>query len=188
MASKAAEDAVRDYLTTLKDPGSLRDDERIGQLEKEHAEASDPIARVMLQQQLLEAKNPDMQSHEEGFVTHAKAWADAHGVSEAAFLAEGVSAAVLRRAGFSVRGADRRSRGGRRRSRQTGRSRVSADQVRAGLPSGTFTTRDVQEATGASPAVVRRVLREEVEAGRVVDEGPDPNHQGPGRAARRYRR
>jgi hypothetical protein len=98
-----------------------------------------------------------------------------------------VPAAVLRRAGFSVRGADGRGRG-RGRSRQTRRTRVSAEQVREALPKGTFSTKDVQEAIGASPAVVRRVLREEVEAGRVSNEGADPDHQGPGRAPTRYRR
>lgn len=189
MASTAAEDAVRNYLTSLKDPDSLRDDERIAEIETQLGAATDAIERVMLQQQLRDAQRPATDHYEEAFVTHAKAWADAHAISVAAFLAEGVPTTVLRRAGFSVSGAGG-GRGGDHRGRKpaTGRSRVSADQVRAALPTGTFTTKDVQDATGASPAVVRRVIQEEVEAGNVVAAGTDPAHQGPGRAPRVYKR
>lgn len=188
MASTAAEEAVRNYLLVLKDPGSLRDEERVAELEQQLGSTTDAVERVMLQQQLREAQRPETAHYEDAFVTHAKAWADAHGISVAAFLAEGVSAAVLRRAGFSVSGAraGRRSyRGGRK---TTGRSRVSADHVRTALPTGAFTAKDVQEATGASPAVVRRVIQEETAAGNVVAGGPDPDHQGPGRAPVIYKR
>lgn len=188
MASAAAEDAVRNYLLVLKDPSSLRDEERVSELERQLGSTTDPVERVMLQQQLREAQRPETHHYEEAFVTHGKAWADAHGISVAAFLAEGVPTAVLRRAGFSVTGA----RGGRRSDRggrkATGRSRVSAEQVRAALPTGSFTAKDVQEATGASPAVVRRVIQEETEGGNVVAAGPDPDHQGPGRAPVVYKR
>lgn len=188
MVSTAAENAVRNYLTVLKDPGSLRDDERAAEIEKQLATASDPIERVMLQQQLRDAQRPSTDQYEEEFVTHAKAWADAHGISVAAFLAEEVPSTVLRRAGFSVSRAAAEGRGGRGRPSATGRSRVSAEQVRAALPTGTFTAKDVQDATDASPAVVRRVIHEEVEAGNVIAAGTDPDHQGPGRAPMTYKR
>jgi hypothetical protein len=64
---------------------------------------------------------------------------------------------------------------------------VSSDEVRAAIPKGTFTVKDLQERSGASAAVVRRVISEEVEAGNVSDEGPDPDHSGPGRAPAIYR-
>lgn len=187
MASTAAEEAVRNYLLVLKDPGALRDEERISELEGQLRSTTDPVERVKLHQQLREVQRPETHHYEEAFVTHAKAWADAHGISVAAFLAEGVATAVLRRAGFSVPGAraGRRTGGGRT---ATGRSRVSAEQVRAALPTGSFTAKDVQEATGASPAVVRRVIQEETAAGTVVAGGPDPDHQGPGRAPVIYKR
>lgn len=185
MVSTAAESAVRDYLTALKDPNSLRDEQRIAQLEKELSESDDRISRVMLRQQLLDARNPGAHTYEDAFATHGKAWADSHGISAAAFLAEGVPASVLRRAGFSV------SDGGRdqgKRRKQGARSGVSAEQVRASLPTGEFTAKQVQQATGASAGMVRRVLQQEVEAGNVATAGTDPQHQGPGRAPVLYRR
>lgn len=184
MASTAAENAVRNYLTALKDPSSLRDEQRIAQLETELGESSDRIGRVMLRQQLLDARNPASHGYEEAFATHAKAWADDHGISAAAFLAEGVPSPVLRRAGFSVAPA-RQDGQGRRASNRSG---VSAEQVRQSLPTGTFTAKSVQESTGASAAVVRRVIHQEVDAGNVTTSGPDPDHQGPGRAPTLYRR
>jgi hypothetical protein len=69
-----------------------------------------------------------------------------------------------------------------------GRRRVSADEIRAAIPTGTFTVKNVQEASGASAAVVRRVIGEEVDAGNVTDQGPDPDHSGPSRAPNVYRR
>lgn len=187
MASAVAESAVRNYLTALKDPQSLRDEDRIAELEKQLVAATDAIERVTLRQQLRDAQNPDTPHHEEEFVTHAKAWADAHGISAAAFLAEGVPTAVLRRAGFSV---SQTPRGGSRRGRKSasGRTRVSAEQVRAALPKGTFTAKGVQDRTGASSAVVRRVVQQEVQAGNVTPVGPDPDHQGPGRSPVLYKR
>lgn len=185
MASTAAENAVRDYLRALKDPNSLRDEDRIAQLEKELSESDDRISRVMLHQQLLDARNPAAQAYEEAFATHAKAWADSNGISAAAFLAEGVPTSVLRRAGFSITDGGRGRRQGRRPGTPPG---VPAEQVRASLPSGEFTAKQVQEATGASAGVVRRVLQQEVEAGHVATVGTDTQHQGPGRAPTLYRR
>lgn len=64
---------------------------------------------------------------------------------------------------------------------------MSADEVREAIPSGTFTVKDLQERSGASAAVVRRVIGEEVDAGNVSDEGFDPRPRRSGRAPERYR-
>lgn len=122
MASTAAEDAVRNYLTALKDPHSLRDEQHIARLEKELGESTDRIKRVMLRQQLLDAHDPPTGSYEEAFATHAKAWAEANGISAAAFRAEGVPSSVLRRAGFSVADTARGEAQGSRGRNQTSRS------------------------------------------------------------------
>jgi hypothetical protein len=184
-----SEDVVRTYLTALKDPSALRDDDAITSLEQRIEQTGDQIERLKLRQQLLEARSPSLDRFEEEFVTHAKAWADEQGVTAEAFASEGVPAAVLRRAGFSVAGGSRsRGSGGRARSTGTTRTRVTADQVREAIPKGTFTIKGLQERSGASPAVVRKVVAEEVEAGRVSEQGPDPDHQGPGRAATLYKR
>lgn len=183
MASAAAEEAIRSYLTAVKDPQALQDDDHIRRLEAELHAAQDPIARVKLHQRIQEASTQRAEAYEEAFVAHASAWAADHGISAAAFLAEGVSPAVLRRAGFSMRGAHRSGR-----SAAGSGHRVTTDQVRRALPLGTFTAKAAQEASGASSTVVRRVLHEELEAGTIAEIGPDPEHRGPGRAAVRYQR
>lgn len=187
MASATAERAVRDYLVALKDPASLRDDEKIAKLQRELAEATDEIARLRLRQQILEAQNPPIERYEEAFVTHAKAWAQESGITEKAFLDEGVPPEVLRRAGFRVptgrRGRPRKTGAGRRQ-----RTRVSAEDVRAAIPKGRFTIKDLQDRTGASAGVVRRIVREEEQAGRVKQDGTDTSHKGPGRSPVVYTR
>jgi hypothetical protein len=182
------ETAVRNYLLSIRDPGALRDESAIATLHSKLEESSDELERLQLRQQLLDSESPSLERYEDGFVEHAKQWADGTGISADAFVAEGVPAAVLRRAGFrGVGGGRRRSSSRTSSSRTTPRSRVSSDEVRAAIPKGTFTVKDLQERSGASAAVVRRVISEEVEAGNVSDEGPDPDHSGPGRAPAIYR-
>jgi hypothetical protein len=185
--TKGQEAAVRNYLLSLKDPSALTDRDQIADLQTKLEQTQDELERLQIRQQLLDIENPPLHKYEEEFITHAKAWADDKGISEDAFLAEGVDPQVLRKAGFRVgrgtrgRGASARSRGGRRQ-------RVSAEDVRAAIPKGSFTISRLQDASGASPAVVRRVVQEEVDAGRVQEEGKDPDHRGPGRAPTLYRR
>lgn len=186
MATKAQEAAVRNYLLSLKDPSKLKDEEQIASLREKLDTTGDELERLQIRQQLLDLESPPTERYEDDFVTHAKAWAEEHGISDSAFLAEGVPAQVLRRAGF------RNVRGGRGRSAapargRTRRKRVSADEVRAAIPKGTFTIQQLQDACGASPAVVRRIVQEEVAAGRVKEDGKDPDHRGPGRAPVLYR-
>jgi len=183
--TKAQQAAVRNYLISLRDPAALRDDDAIADLHSRIDQTDDDVERLRLRQQLLDLQDPPLEQYEAAFVEHAKAWADDSGVTADAFVAEGVPAGVLRRAGF--RGV---TDGGTRRTRRTTtrRRRVSTDEVRAALPAGAFTVKDVQDASGASAAVVRRVIGEEVDAGNVTDQGPDPDHTGPGRAPTVYQR
>ena len=186
------ESAVRNYLLSIRNPGALRDENAIASLNAKLEESTDELERLQLRQQLLDSETPSLEGYEDAFVEHARAWAERTGISADAFLAEGVQPAVLRRAGF--RGV---SGGGRRRSsssrsgppaRTSTRTRVSADEVRAAIPTGTFTVKDLQERSGASAAVVRRIIAEEVTAGTVTDQGADPDHSGPGRAPTVYKR
>ncbi len=186
------ETAVRNYLLSVRDPGALRDDDAIAELNTKLEQADDELERLQLRQQLLDSENPSLDRYEDAFVEHAKAWAERTGITADAFVAEGVPAAVLRRAGFrGVTGGSRRRSPSSRASSGTrsssSRGRVSADEVREAIPSGTFTVKDLQERSGASAAVVRRVIQEEVDAGNVTDEGSDPDHSGPGRAPKLYR-
>jgi len=168
MSPAATESAVRDYLRAVKDPSSLRDDSSIAGLRKRLEETDDGLERLRLRQQIADAESPNLERYEEGFVTHAKAWADEMGIGVKAFTEEGVPNEVLRRAGFSVAG--RRGRGasksGGSSARAPRRSRVTVDQVRAAIPQGGFTIKQLQDASGASPAVVRKVVVEEESAGR----------------------
>ncbi|MGI8574678.1 MAG: hypothetical protein ACR2MA_04910 [Egibacteraceae bacterium] len=184
MATPSQTDAIRDYLVALKDPSALRDDDQLDHLRQQLEQTSDELERVRLHQQILDGEQPQIERYEDAFLQHAKAWADEQGVTAKAFTAEGVSNQVLRRAGFRVgRG------GGRHRAASpTRRTRTSSDEIRKAIPSGTFTIKMVQEKTGASSAVVRRIVQEGVEEGSVKDQGPDPDHRGPGRSPTLYQK
>lgn len=185
MATGTAEDAVRNYLVALNDPGALRDDDRIAELRQELEQTDDPLERVRLRQQLEEAQSPSVDRYEKEFITHARAWAEEHGVGSSALADEGVPDVVLRKAGLR-RGPGRTSR---RRDGGVKRPRVSADEVRAAIPArGTFTIRDLQERTGGSIATVRNVIKEAEQNGVIESQGTDPDHQGPGRAPTLYKR
>lgn len=182
MASKSTESAVRTYLTALRDPSALRDESRLEQLQSELESSSDELERLRLRQQIIDIESPSVSQYEDEFITHAKAWAEEHGVTARAFEAEGVPAQVLRRAGLAPAG------GGRKPRRTGARTRVTVDEVRALIPRGAFTIRTLQETSGASPAVVRKVVNEELANGRLKEVGPDPDHRGPGRSPTLYKK
>lgn len=186
----AAETAVRTYLNGLKNPASLRDSDRIKSLNDQITSSDDPVERLRLQQERIEAETPSVDSIEEQFVQHAKAWADNMSITPDAFLAEGVDPAVLRRAGFRVAGRRSASPGGRRRAPVGGSTRVNVETVRDALPKkgATFTVRSLVDSTGASIGSVRKVIAEELKGKRIEDVGTDPDHQGPGRAPNLYKR
>lgn len=186
MPSAAAETAVRDYLRALTDPSSLRDDVKINELQKQLDDSEDALERLRIRQQLLDLEDPSSDRYEAGFLTHAKAWADEQEISVKAFTDEGVPADVLRKAGFQVGG--RRGRGPRAAVTRAKRSRVTTEEVRTAIPEGAFTIKTLQDVSGASPAVVRKVVAEEEAAGNLRSEGTDPDHRGPGRAPTLYRR
>ena len=179
MASTSAESAVRTYLAALRDPSSLRDETQLTRLQSQLERSSDDLERLRLRQQILDLENPSVQNYENDFITHAKSWADEHAVTAKAFEAEGVPGHVLRKAGLA---------GQRGRRRSGTRRRVTVDEVRASIPRGAFTIKGLQEISGASPAVVRKVVADELAAGRLKDQGPDPDHTGPGRSPTLYKK
>jgi hypothetical protein len=181
-----AESAVRNYLMALNDPSALRDEAGLADLQRRLNEASDAITRLELRQKIMDAEEPQIDRYEADFVTHAKEWAEQNGISSKVFVAEGVDLAVLRRAGFSVPGGRRAASAGRGRTRT--RSRVTTAEVRAAIPKGQFTIKQLQERSGASPAVVRKAVQDEISESRVKEIGTDPYHRGPGRAPVLYER
>lgn len=185
MAATASESAIRNYLTALRDPGSLRDEKKIADLRAQLESSADEIERLRLRQAIIDAQSPSMDGAEEAFVANAKEWAARVGITERAFLEEGVPPQVLRRAGFKIAGGRGRPAG---RSSGRTRSRVTADQVRAAIPRGAFTIKQLQESSGASAAVVRKVVQEEEAAGRLAKAGTERSAGGPGRTPTLYKR
>ncbi len=106
--------AIKSYLEALSNrrpgrpvtPESLR--QRIERLEEKIEAESDPLRRVDLVQQRLDASDAlkraaasaDMEALEEGFVDHAKQYSERKGISYGAWREAGVPAAVLRKAGI----------------------------------------------------------------------------------------
>lgn len=182
MASRP-DDAVRRYLVGLKDPSAVRAD--TAELDARIAASDDPLERLQLHAEKAQFEDP-MRQLEEEFTQHAKSYADAKGIPVDAFRAEGVADGVLRKAGFSV-ARRRRAGGGAPRS---SKPRVAAEDVRRALPrkKSTFTIASLRASTGASPATVRKLVRELIAEGAVEEIGPDPDTSGPGRAAIIYRR
>jgi hypothetical protein len=108
-------------------------------------------------------------------VAEAALWARENNVTAEAFVTYGVPTDVLRDAGILHDSPPAKSSGRRR-------TRVSPDAVRAAIPQRAFTIADLEEASGASTATVRKVIAEMTEAGTLRDLGPDQQHTGRGRA------
>lgn len=181
--SQSLEEAVRSYLLAIKNPAALRDEGQLTELESALATEDDPLERVRLRAKLSRARAITPEDFEPGFVDAAAAWADANGVSTDAFVAEGVAEDVLVRAGLLAAPASRA-----RARRPAGRTRVPAGQVRDEIrgQADAFTTGDIVALTGASVATVRKIIGELLEERILVEEGPDPAHEGRGRAPTLY--
>jgi hypothetical protein len=181
-----AERAVRDYLTLVRDPDQLIDRDKVNALHRKIEAANDPIERLTLRAELETVEQVDRTAIADRFVAHIKDWANERGITAEALIAEGADERLLRRAGI-VLSTDRRQR---RTTRKTDRpSRVSADIIAAAIPAmGTFTIPQLVARTGGSHGTVRKVIADEVNAGRVKQIGTDSAHSGPGRAPILYER
>lgn len=169
------EEAVRSYLLWLEDPTSVRDEEAIAATKQAAETASDPLDRLRALSRLQELETDDGDHLIAGFVAQAAAWASENGVTPEAFVTLGVPNEILHDAGILH---DKPPPAKVRKKR----GRVSPDQVRAAVPAGRFTIADLEEASGASTATVRKVIAEMVDAGTLRDLGPDQEHSGRGRA------
>ena len=163
------EQIVRDYLHELEhpsppkvfDPAEVTDG------------IDDPIDKLKA---LAEARGRSKDRNlEDRFIEVASRWAAKNNINLEAFADIGVPAPILKRA-FGP-------------ATPTGghtRSRASIGALTAGIrakPAGTkLTVADISHELGGSDATVRKVLDQLVTAGVVVNKGPDPNHDGRGRA------
>lgn len=170
------ETAVRSYLQWLEDPESVRDHAAIAEATAASQNASDPLDRLRAFSALQALEAADGAAFREGFVANAATWASQNGVTPEAFEKLGVPGDALVDAGLATAKARVISSSGKRRTR------VSPDAVRAAVPSVAFSIADLEAASGASTATVRKVIAEMTEAGTLRDLGPDQKHTGRGRA------
>lgn len=177
----SAEEAVRSYLRWLEDPTSMRDAEAIAAATEEAASAADPLDRLRALSRLQALETVDGDSFRDGFVAEAALWARENNVTPEAFVTYGIPTEVLRDAGIL-----HDPKPARRSAKP--RTRVSPEAVRAAIPSGPFTIAELEQASGASTATVRKVIAEMTEAGTLLDLGPDQQHSGRGRAPLRFTR
>lgn len=190
-AKASAEAAINRYFRLLNNPDSLLDSEAIAKAAKRIEEAETPVARILARQEHADLQVPDVDGITATFVEHVKQWADDNSVDAAILLHEGVPADVLKQAGMDtqVKAAERIAAPAPERRKS--RSRVKADEIHSWLARrrspDAITVRDVVAGTGASSAVVRRVVNEVVEEGLYVEAGLLQD-EGPGRAPMTYRR
>lgn len=183
------EGAVRLYLLYLDDPTKLRDDTEIQKKTQAVLDAKDPIDKLKALAELERAANIDEAPLREGFVKHAKEWAEGSDVPVTAFRELRVSDDVLRDAGFDVRVAPRRGRGASSEGRQRAKA-VPVEDIKAYVLSlkGTFILTDIMSGVGGSQATVRKAVDELIEGGQVEKLGPMPDYSGRGRAPVQYSR
>lgn len=184
-----AEGAVRLYLLYLEDPAKLRDETEIQKKTKAVLDAKDPIDKLKALAKLERAANIDEKPLREGFVAHAKAWADDQGIPPTAFRELKVSDDVLRAAGFDVPASRQRGRASAGEGRQRAKA-VPVDDIKAFIlnQKGTFLLVDVINGVGGSQATVRKAIDELIDGGQVQKLGPVPDYQGRGRAPLHYKR
>lgn len=171
-------DAVRDYLTALKNPAALQDEAKLNELEEAIASTDDVLERLKLRAEAKRLSEVKPADYEHGFIENAKEWAEDSEVPVSVLLEEGVDPDVLKRAGFDVAAPTAK--------RSSTRSpRVSLDTVKQHAESreGEFTYRDVEDATEASSGTVRKALNELLSEGKLTAKD-DPDHDGRGRPAK----
>ena len=188
-AKPDAETAVRQYLLYLEDPGQLRDDAEIQTKAAAVEAAVDPIDKLKALADLDRVTKIDEGPLREGFVAHAKAWAEQSGVPVSGFRELKVPDDVLHAAGFDVPATGRRGRGAGPAGRQRAKA-VSVEEIQTYVlaQTDTFVLADIINGIGGSQATVRKAIDELIDAGQIEKLGPIPGYTGRGRAPTQYHR
>lgn len=182
-----ADRAVREAVLLHTDARSLQNENRISELQASIEQETDPVERVKLRAELEKEYKVDEKDIERRFVKYAKRWTNHYGVSVESLRSEGIPPRLLKRAGFTVRG----GAGPEKRTSYAGHGnqRVTQADVIEWLNKATtgsrFTLHDLQQHTGCSAGTARSAL--EALGDKIVSEGPDPDHSGPGRAPNVFR-
>lgn len=176
------EQAVRTYLQFLKDPDLVRDHAAIAEATQISQQAEDPLEQLKALSALQALESVDGSVYLADFVSHAAGWARDNNVTPEAFMQLGVPTDVLADAGL-IESPRPPAVASKKR-----RTRVSPEEVAAAIPSGSFTIAELEAASGASTATVRKVIAEMTEAGSLRDLGPKEDHSGRGRAPLLFRK
>jgi hypothetical protein len=187
----SGEDAVRRYLQFLEDPSSLVDAELVATLEAKLPEEEDVLSRLKILSAVEIASRVDAGQLLADFVASAGEFARRENIPASAFLRMGVPREALAAAGMLGSAAQRkRSPGAAGAVGSSPRRRVDRATVEnaALTMADPFTIKDVESRTGANQLTVRKVLDALIASGALEDLAPDPDHLGPGRAPRRFRR
>ncbi|MCU1392826.1 MAG: hypothetical protein JWM34_1254 [Ilumatobacteraceae bacterium] len=202
----AAERAIRRYLQWLADPASIVDSAAIDAAEARARETTDVIEKLKALSRVENLRAGDSASVRRAFLDHAKSWGEANEISAASWIRLGVPPEVLREAGItgnraavrpstygSSGGSGGSSSGRPTASRSGGTPRPKAASVPTGeivahvaTLTEPFVLTDLSESVGGSPMTVRKAVDQLVADGKVRRLGPDPRHNGRGRAPIRY--
>lgn len=183
-------DAVQNYLNWLENPETAVDQEAIESARRRFLAEADPLARLHAAADLESAKTTDTDQIVNDFIANARGYADAEGIPVEAFQALKVPDEVLEKAGFTLP-PTKRGGGRGRRGRRSMRPSVTTGQLKSTVPSmpETFTLAQLADAAGGgAPGTVKKAIEEMISAGEVERVGPDPDHDGRGRAPVLYRR
>lgn len=168
---------MRDYLQFLRDPASMRDEHEIARLTLAVSAATDPLEELKMRSALAKAADDDGQQYRDAFVDHAKSYAESNAIAVEAFRAMGVADVDLRDAGLL---SSQRASPSKRR--------VSMETIRAAIPAGSFTSKDLEARTGAAYVTIRKAITDFVAEGLLDDLGPMPNYSGRGRVPTLYQK
>jgi hypothetical protein len=189
--SSTPEEAVRAYLTYLEDPSKMVDAAEVKKLQKAVDTAKDPVDKLRAIAAVEKASAADPAMYRDGFIQHAKKWADTEGVPASVFKQLGVEDDVLAAAGLAE--------GKRRRGRQSRKAKADAaprtrrpsmrpEQLQEGILAldGSFSVKDVTERVGGSTVAVTAALERLKELGKITPAGERSG--GRGRAAKVWTR
>lgn len=167
------------YLEYVEDDSTIRDEQAIEAAENKVHAAPTAAEKLIALSELERLQEGDPSELIAEFVSVARQWGRDHQITLGAWKAMNVPDDVLAQAritGYAQ--SDPSALSGPRRTR------VSAETVKAAIPSGEFTIGELADASGATAATVRNVVAELLRT-RVVEEiGERPSERG--RAAKLY--
>jgi hypothetical protein len=150
--------------------------------------AKDPIDKVKALTRLERAREVDGDALRADFMAHVVAWTEATGVTGSALVNFGVPHDDLVEAGLLDPPAQRKRARAPEPTVRRRAERLSLDEVTAKAPYGDFTLADLAAAIDRGPPTARNYVTRLIEAGVLVEVGPDPHHAGKGMAPMVYRR